>query len=387
MSAASANDGIAELWIPGPTQVRPEILASCAEPMIGHRTPEMREVIAALDPHLHRAFGTDDVSHSVAVHSCTATALMEMGLRAVGPRVLALTQGAFSERFAEIAEALGKDVTRVASPLGARADLARAAKVLSDGEPFDAVTVCASETSTGALTSPEAIGAILANRRGARILMDVVTLLGAGPLELARHGIDFALAGTQKALALPPGLGLYAVSKDMLASAAPSLSYFLDLRLISRTHAEQKPPMTPTIPLLRALRKQLETITGGTLEREWLGMERREGAGEGGWALRFRRHRQMADRVTAFAKDHGLTRFGAAEGETSPSVTTLDVGGRDVKDLVAALTGRGFTIGTGYGALATSCIRIGHMGDHTPARLEALLEALGHLLGGAVPAQ
>lgn len=352
--------------------------------MIGHRTAAMRETIGALDPHLYRAFGTTSDHHQVAVHSCTATGLMEMSLRAVGPRVLALTQGAFSERFAEIAEVLGKEVVRVTVPLGDQADLAKAALMLREGEPFDAVTVCASETSTGALTSPREIGEALRDRQGARILMDAVTLLGAGPLDLARHGIDFALAGTQKALALPPGLGLYAVSNGMLAAARPASSYFLDLGLITRTHAEQKPPMTPTISLLVALRHQLETISAGELESQWAeGEGYADGGRVDGWELRFRRHRHMAEAVARFAERHGLSLFGSAgaAGKTSPSVTSLDVGGRDVTALLAGLEARGFTVGAGYGALASSCIRIGHMGDHTPARLSKLLDALGACCG------
>lgn len=365
------------LWIPGPTEVRPELLAVLAEPMIGHRTPELEGDIAALDPGLAALFGvTDPAAHHVAVHSATATALMELGLRAVGPRVLALVNGAFSRRFAEIAEALGKEVTVLESPPGAPADLEGAAELLGAGAPFDGVTVCASETSTGILTAPARIGAALAPgvRRGARLLVDVVTLLGAGPVDVTANGIDFALAGTQKALALPPGLGLLAISDGMLRAAPPSGSYFLDAALIVETHRARKPPMTPTIPLVRALRAQLDTIAEGTLERR---LHPDGPADLRGLALRFDRHRAMAARVRAFAEEvHGVRVFGRAGAATSPTVTCLEVGEGRVSGALAACAAAGFTIGAGYGALRGSTVRIGHMGDHDPRALERLLDAL-----------
>jgi len=65
-----------QLWIPGPTEVRPEILAACAHPMIGHRSATMTETIERMDPHLRLAFGAaEDGGASVAVHSASASAM------------------------------------------------------------------------------------------------------------------------------------------------------------------------------------------------------------------------------------------------------------------------------------------------------------------------
>src|SRR5688572_3387431 len=107
------------LWIPGPTEVRPEILAECARPMIGHRSKAMTALTERLDPHLKLAFGlAADSTAKVAVHTSAATGLMEASLRGVGPKVLALVNGSFSKRYAEIAELLGKQVTKIAVPMG-----------------------------------------------------------------------------------------------------------------------------------------------------------------------------------------------------------------------------------------------------------------------------
>lgn len=364
-----------ELWIPGPTEVRAEILAELARPMIGHRTAEMEATIASLDAGLRALFGAGE-HHEVAVHSVTATGLMELALRSVGPRVLCVVNGSFSRRFAEVGRALGKQVEVVETPLGTGADLEAARELLGAGAPFDAVTVCASETSSGVFTAPSEIGAILTPeaRRGARLLVDAVTLLGAGPLDVERHRIDLALAGTQKALALPPGLGLFAASRSMLEAAPSSESYFLDARRIVETHRARKPPMTPTIPLLRALEAQLAAIADGELEAR---LDPGGPSAATGWERRFARHASMSARTRRFAAEtEGVRVFGAEGVATSPAITALEIEGRSVPELLAGMTEDGFRIGAGYGELKTSCIRIGHMGDHPPARLEALLGCL-----------
>ncbi|MEM9379649.1 MAG: aminotransferase class V-fold PLP-dependent enzyme [Planctomycetota bacterium] len=376
-----------ELWIPGPTHVRPELLDVLAEPMIGHRTPEMRAFLHGLDPYLMRMFGVEGAgSHAVAVHSCTATGLMEAGLRAVGRRVLSLVHGAFSRRFAEIAEALGKEVVRVESAAGAPADLAGARDVLDRSGPFDAITVCLSETSTGALTPPADVADALGDRGEASLLVDAVTYLGAAPVDAARHGLDLVLAGTQKALALPPGLGLLCASESILERARSSTErgYFLDLVRIVETHAAAKPPMTPTISLVRALLRQLETIDGGALEAELTDEPASALAGLGGWERRYRRHARMRALTLEGAGRLGLGVVGppgrASAALTSPSVTCLDAGGRDVGALLARLADRGFRVAPGYGSMRDTALRIGHMGDHSIGALVRLLDALGDVL-------
>jgi len=369
-----------ELWIPGPTAVRAEILSAMAEPMIGHRSADMRGLIHALDPYLETLFGASAPSHRVAVHSCTATGLMEMALRAVGPRVLCVVNGAFSKRFATIAGALGKEVVTIESPAGTPPDLEEAGRQLA-ASSFDAITVCLSETSTGVAVRPCEVARALAARGGAMLLVDAVTYLGAAPIDATVNGLDFVLAGTQKALALPPGLGLYAVSEAMLSEAAKSTDrgFFLDLLRITEAHAEARPPMTPTISLHRALLRQLETISAGEVE---LGLTDEPEAVHAlsGWERRYRRHARMRDQTAEFLAGRGLAPLGG--GPASPSVTCALVEGREVSALLEGVRDRGFELAPGYGDLRGSTIRIGHMGDHSVGSLGHLLRALGAVLDG-----
>jgi aspartate aminotransferase-like enzyme len=108
------------LWIPGPTEVRPEVLAELSRPTIGHRTPGMAELHERIDPPLAHAFGLGAGSTAqVAVHSTSGTGMMEASLRGAGDRVLSVVNGAFSKRFAQVAESLGKEVHVLASPSSA----------------------------------------------------------------------------------------------------------------------------------------------------------------------------------------------------------------------------------------------------------------------------
>ena len=184
------------LWIPGPTQVRPEVLAELARPAIGHRSAAMTEVTERLDPHLRLAFGLEDGSDAhVAVHSTSASGMMEAALTGVGPRVLCLVNGAFSKRFAAIAETLGKDIVRLEVPMGQRVAPEDVARALAEQGPFDAVTVVSSETSTGTATPFGPMAEVLAPYPDTMLLTDVVSWVAAAPIDFDRNRVDFAFAG------------------------------------------------------------------------------------------------------------------------------------------------------------------------------------------------
>lgn len=372
------------LWIPGPTEVRPELLAECARPMIGHRFPEMGELLERIDPGLRLAFGlADDSTAHVAVHSCTASGLMESVLRGVTGRVLALINGSFSKRFADVAESLGLEVVRATQPMGASFETAEIAALIERDGPFEVVTVCASETSTGTATPPARVAAALEAHPDTLLFVDCVTWLGGAPIDLDANRIDAALAGTQKALALPPGLGLLGVSERFVerARSAPRRGWFLDPVKLVETHAARKPPMTPTISLHYALARQLEEITSGELEGRLAEIDR-PSAGAPAWRARFDRHARMRDRALAWASERGLRHTSAPE-HVSPTVSSIDAGGRDVPGFLAHMREAGFRMGGGYGDLKKTAFRIGHMGDHTESELETLLTAADAGLGFA----
>ena len=365
------------LWIPGPTEVRAEILAECARPMIGHRGTAMVELIERIDPHLPLAFGLQPGSEAVCgVHTCSATGMMEAALIGTGPRVLALVHGAFSKRWFEIAGLLGKDVRALECAWGQAPDPREIERVLAQEGPFDAVTLVGNETSTGVRTPLGPIRDVLAAHPRTHLLVDVVSLLAGAPIDFDAHALDFALAGTQKALALPPGLTVFCVSRRYLERAREreQRGYYLDPVRIVDGHTARKTPSTPSIGLYYALARQLEDISSGaTLP----GGE--DPAGPTAWQMRFEKHERMQARTVQWAESHELQLFPAPD-LASPTISCIRSGSIDTPTFVAGLKERGFEIGNGYGPLKNETFRIGHMGDHTESGLERLLAAADEVL-------
>jgi aspartate aminotransferase-like enzyme len=367
-----------KIWIPGPTHVRPEILAEQTQPMIGHRSRAMTELIERIDPPLRLAFGlAAGSSATVAVGNHSATAMMEGALLGVGPRVLGLVNGSFSKRWADIAKLLGKDVTVLEVPWGQAVTQPQLEEALHAGKPFDAVTLVACETSTGVLTPLAAIAKALKSAPETLLLIDVVSAIAGTAIDFDAHGVDFALAGVNKALALPPGITVMCASKRYMegARARKRASWYLDPVRTIDGHVERKTPATPVVTLYRALARQLEDITKGVT----LPSRDQDRSGEAAWRARFEKHARMRARTLQWAAGHGLAPF-PPEPLSAPTVSCIQAGGLDVAKLIDALKKRGHEIGNGYDKLKGLTFRIGHMGDHGEEGLEELLHAANEVL-------
>jgi aspartate aminotransferase-like enzyme len=365
------------LWIPGPTEVRPEILAECARPMIGHRGKALTTLIERLDPGLKLAFGLTDASQShVAVHTTSATGLMEGALKGVGPRILCVVNGAFSKRWLEIAELMGKSTQAIKLEWGTSIDPAELDRALSE-KAFDAVTLVSNETSTGVRTPLAPIAEVMKKHPGAMLLVDLVSYIAGAPVDFDENRIDFGFAGVQKAFALPPGISVMAASQRYLdlAREQKQRGFYLDPIKIVEGHEQRATPCTPCIPLYYALARQLEDISSGVR----LGGEDRGKSGRAAWLARFAEHARMKARTAAWARSHDLELLPKPE-HASPTISCIRAGRVDVAALIAGLKERGHEIGNGYGDLKGKSFRIGHMGDHTDARLSEMLELASDVL-------
>jgi predicted phosphoserine aminotransferase len=362
-------------FLPGPTEVRPEVLDAMRRPVIGHRGAAMRELLAGIEPDLRALFGTE---RPVYLSTSSATGLMEAAITGLcGRRVLALVCGAFGDRFRAIAERCGRPVDAIrVEPGQPSAPEALRDALRADPGRWDLVTVVHSETSTGVLSPVAELAAVVREHEDLLLAVDGVTSVGGVEMRFDDWGADFLLTGSQKALALPPGLALGVASERALERAArvPATSFYFDILAFERRAREHQTTNTPAVSLFYALERQLGRIR------------------EEGLAGRIARHREMAERCHAWVAglraslDPG---FGilAREGYRSPTVTAVTLpatlrGG----EIVGALAERGFTIATGYGELKQRCIRIGHMGDHTVEELDALLQEADEVIRDALRA-
>lgn len=346
------------LFIPGPVEVDAELRQIMAKPLVGHRSTGFIAEVKAIGAKLPSLFLTR--AHAL-FENCPATALMEAGVRnLVRKRVLHLTCGAFGERWVEVSQACGRQTATLAVDWG-EANTADALRShLASAAHYDAVAITHNETSTGVLNPLRELAAVVREMApDTLILVDAVTSLAGAELRFDDWGLDLAFAGTQKCLALPPGLCVFAVSERAMQRAAtmPDRGFLLDFVRQRDGLAEGKTVATPCVPLVFALSRQLDRIAAEGMENRW------------------RRHLAMRDTVVAWADAHGFE-FQVEPPFRSPTVSTIKRSGRVVKDLLARARSAGFVLGNGYDKLKDHTFRIGHMGDHDVARLQRLLATL-----------
>ena len=368
MSKPSSGPGakpLGRFFLPGPTEVYPEVMEAQLRPMISHRGSAMTEILQELQAGLETIFYT---KRPVFISTSSATGLMEAAVRnGVRTRLLACVNGAFSKRFGEIASACGHQVDTYDVPWGAAHDPAELRKRLAKGG-YDAVTMVHSETSTGVLNDIRALAAVVREFDDVLVLVDSVSGFGGAEIRPDDWGLDFLLTGSQKAFALPPGLAFGVASERMMARSAkaPAKGFYFDLMKFAEGHEKFSPHITPGLSTIYALQVQLERILAEGMPARWA------------------RHTKMAERTWAWVdemkgKKAGLSVL-APKGHRSPCVTTVAVAQADLAPtIVKAVSAKGWTIGGGYGKLKPSSFRVGHMGDHTLAELNDVLGVLAEV--------
>jgi len=350
------------LFTPGPTQVRPEILKELATPQIHHRAPEFSELYADIQPKLQQVLAT---AHPVLLFTSSSTGAMESAVtNLVSKRCLNLVNGAFSKRWHEITAGNGVPCDAFEQPWNVAIKPEMVDEQLASGA-YDAVTLVYNETSTGLMNPLKAIAEVVANYPDVFLLVDAVSGMAGAPIETDAWGIDFVLAGVQKAFALPAGLAVAAVSERAFerAKTVPPRSYYFNLPLMLKSHLKNQTPSTPSIPHLYALNAQLNDMLAEGMER------------------RFARHAAMAGVVQAWAKKH----FDVypEDGYWSQTLTTLvNTKEIDVPGLIKRLADEyNLRISNGYGDIKNKTFRIAHMGDTQPDEIFGLLKAIESVLG------
>ncbi|MCR4391480.1 MAG: alanine--glyoxylate aminotransferase family protein [Candidatus Acetothermia bacterium] len=351
-----------KLFTPGPTEVRPEILQAMATPQIYHRSPEFRELYAELQPKLQKFVYTQQ---TVLLFTCSSTGAMEAAVQnCVQKKCLNLVNGAFSARWHEITKACGIPCEALEVPWNVAIKPEMVEKKLASGE-FDAVTLVYNETSTGMLNPLPEIAEVVHRFPDVLLLVDAVSAMGGVKIEFDRLSLDVCLAGVQKAVALPAGLTICAVSDRALkrAEEVKPRTYYFSFPVMLKSHKKNETPATPSIPHLFALNAQLDAIFEEGLDR------------------RFARHEEMAALVQTWAKRQ--FDIYPEEGYWSKTVTCIvNTRGISVDNLNKTLVrDHGMRISNGYGDLKEKTFRIAHMGDLTVADVRGLLATIDGILG------
>jgi aspartate aminotransferase-like enzyme len=352
-----------KLFIPGPVQVSPAIYAAMTQPMIGHRSKDFQSLVGDCVPHLQTLFGT---KQPVFLSTSSAWGVMEGSIRnLVHKKVLNCCCGAFSDKWYDVSLACGKQAEALKVEWGQAITPEMVDARLATGE-FDAVTLVHNETSTGVLNPLAEIAAVVKKYPGVLLITDTVSSFSTVPTPFDALGLDVMLLGVQKAMALPPGLALFACSDAAFERAATmkDRGYYFDFLEFKKNAEQNMTPSTPAISLIYALRYKLNEIAAEGLEN------------------RYRRHAELNDMIHAWVRKHGFDFF-APEGYRSKALTCVknskDI---DVANFVSLLKkNHGFIIDGGYGKIKGKTFRISNMGDETRETIAELITALDDTMG------
>jgi predicted phosphoserine aminotransferase len=346
-----------KLFIPGPTNVDPEIAKAQAAPMIGHRSQAFVQLMTAVQPMLQQVMGTQN---PVYISTSSGTGLQEAAVRnTVRRRLISCVCGAFGQRWHEVALANGLPADRLDADWG-QPNTPESVSDQMGKSDYDVLAVVHNETSTG-IENPVAEIVQAARQINPEIVVLVDAVSSAGGVDICADewGLDVVLTSSQKCFALPPGLAFAAVSSQALerARTIQNRGWYFDFLQFDKYYQRGMTPTTPAIALIYALQKQLKRMLDEGLQ------------------ARYQRHIQLAQRTRAWAQEN-LACF-AAQGYRSKTVTTItNTKNLDINDVNRFLAQRDMTLADGYGPLKGKTFRIGHMGETTTAELEELLAAL-----------
>jgi len=351
-----------KLFIPGPVEVREDVLEKMATPMIGHRSKNASELQHRISDKLQKLFYTKE---AILLSTSSGSGLMEGAIRSCTlKRAAVFSIGAFGKRWFEMAEAnhVPADLFEVEWGEASTPDLVE--EVLATGK-YDLITITHNETSTGVMNPVGAIAPVIKKYPEVVYCLDAVSSMGGSKIEVDELGVDVCITSTQKALGLPPGMAICSMSQKAVerAKQVPFRGYYLDL-LSLYDYVQKKDyqyPSTPSLSHMFALDYQLDLILEEGLEN------------------RFLRHKEMATCV----RDWGRKYFELYANERYLSNTLTNISNIHEIDIAALnqeLGRRGFQISNGYGKLKDKTFRIAHMADCTMAEIEELLANMNDIL-------
>lgn len=345
---------------PGPSPVSNRVMAALGTPQRSHLDPEMMALLDAIRAQIARAFRAPEGALTLAV-SGTGTSAMEAAvanLAEPGRRALAIVTGYFGDRLAQMLTRYGASVDVLTVEWGRAVDPAAVERALTQAS-YDLVTVVHAETSTGVRNAIDAV-ASLAHARGALVIADAVTSLGAIPLDMAAWGVDVCYSCSQKGLGAPSGLSPIAFAPSALARRVACRSFYLDLSLLSAYWLDRKYHHTISAPLVYALHTALGEVEEEGLESRWV------------------RHESAHQRLVAGLLALGINLLpDPADRLWSLNAVQVPAGVSEAGVRSALLTRHHIEIGAGLGPLAGRIWRVGLMGSGaTPRNVDQLLNAL-----------
>ena len=346
---------MARMFVPGPVDVAPEVLETMTKPVLPHRSKEYEAIFQRAAKKCEELFYT---KYRVFIGTHSGSGMQETGIRnLVQKDVLSCVNGAFSDRWYDVAVSNGKQVDKLEAEWGKPIEPQQLREALKK-KHYEAITLVHNETSVGLENPVKELCAVVKEvSPDTLILVDAVSSLAGTKIEMDAWGIDFLLTSSQKCLALPPGISLAGTSDRALEKAASveNRGWYFDLLIMEKHRVKNSTAMTSAVSLVYALDYQLDRIF------------------EEGLEARFARHAAMSQRVYDWAVERGMDSLADASYRSKTVATIKNTRNIEIPKLNAYLLERGMRIANGYGNLKNITFRIATMGETQMSDVNELL--------------
>lgn len=348
------------LYTPGPVAVPPEVLLKLAEPMYHHRSKRFQNIFSEVNAKLKQVFRT---ANDIITYTSSGTGAMEasvVNFLSAGDKVITINGGKFGERWVGLAQAYGLQQHEVKIAWGSAPDPKEIEKLLAADSSIKAVYTQLVETSTGTLYDVQALGAVVA-KTPAIFVVDAISGLAADDIPVDAWHVDVCVAGSQKALMIPPGLSFMSVSEKAwaLAEKATLPNYYFDARKARKVLAQNDTPYTPAHTLIGALNVSLDMILKETIEGV------------------VARHARLAAAVRAGVAALKLPLYSKRPAN---ALTAIETPGMDAEVIKKELDKDGILVAGGQDAAKGKIIRIAMMGYANDADVMNALSSLETVL-------
>jgi aspartate aminotransferase-like enzyme len=352
-----------KLFTVGPVACYPEVLETMSHQMISHRSKEYSdlhyETVRLLQDYI-------STKNEIFLFSSTGTGFMEASVRnCVRKKMICCINGSFGERFAEVGEANGRVVEKLAPPLGEPITSSDLESLLTRHPDAEAVALTHNETSVGLINPLEELVPV-AKRHDKLVFVDAVSSMGGTDINVDKLGIDVCFSSSQKCFGVPPGLGIGSVSQKALdlSATASDKGWYFDFKLWEEDQKKGRgTPVTSVIPQIAGINTALKMI-----ERK------------GGKKWYFDLYKERNLKIRQGTQRLGLSTF-PKKGYESPTVNCINAPqGVEGGLIYEKMRERGFELAEGYGPLKKKTFRIGNMGHIEMNDIDLMLKALGDVL-------
>ena len=329
----------------GPTPVPERVLLAMARPILYHRAPAFTDCLREVQEGLKWLIQTKQLPLILAGSGTIGMDAAVCNFLRTGDKAIVIRGGKFGERWGKICQAYGIECVFVDVEWGKSVEPQAVADAIEKNPGVRAVYATASETSTATKHDLEPIAKIVKAKDDIILCVDAVTAVGVYDVPMDRWGLDVVCVGSQKALMLPPGLAVVAVSeKAWKANERSNLPrFYLDLMRERKSQEKGESAFTPAVSLVVGLRESLRMLKEETLEGV------------------FHRHERLAKATRAATGGLGLELLSSSPVN---SVTGIRVpNGIDGTAVVKQMRTRyGITIAGGQDHLKGKIVRIAHIG-------------------------